>query len=290
VNRREFSQLAGGVLGSAALRAHAQTSQAPGASQRFSVMIWTLAKQGSFEQCLEMVAAAGYQGIELVGEFHKWSPEETQRMIARIHGLGLVVDSMSGVKTGFAVPGQTAEFLSQFQQHIMAAKELGCPQVILLSGNKDPGAAPNVQHQTSVDNLKRAADMASSHAIEILIEPIDVIENPSIYMFSVTEGFQIAREVGRSNVRVLYDFYHEQRGCGNLIEKLQNNFDLVGLVHIADVPGRLEPGTGEIDYLNIYRKLHELNFSRYIAMEYYPTGDPVKSLRNSRLAALQVMR
>jgi len=86
-------------------------------------------------------------------------------------------------------------------------------------------------------------------------------------------------------VKVLYDFYHEQRGGGNLIEKLEANIDWVGLVHIADVPGRNEPGTGEIDYTNIYRSLGKLNYNRVIGMEYTPTTDPVASLRKARVDA-----
>jgi hydroxypyruvate isomerase len=86
---------------------------------------------------------------------------------------------------------------------------------------------------------------------------------------------------------VLYDIYHEQRSYGNLIEKLERNIDLVGLIHIADVPGRHEPGTGEIDYANIYRKLAELGYNKFMAMEYYPTQDPTESLRASRLAIQQ---
>jgi hydroxypyruvate isomerase len=83
----------------------------------------------------------------------------------------------------------------------------------------------------------------------------------------------------------LYDFYHEQRGYGNLIEKLEKNMDIIGLVHIADVPGRHEPGTGELDYNNIYRKLAELKYNRMITMEFYPTQDPVSTLKAARLQA-----
>jgi len=96
--------------------------------------------------------------------------------------------------------------------------------------------------------------------------------------------------VNAPNVRVLYDFYHEQRGFGNLIEKLEKNIDRVGLIHVADVPGRHEPGTGEIDYPVIYRKLAELHYDRWIAMEYYPTGEPVASLKQARVSALEAMR
>jgi hydroxypyruvate isomerase len=88
-------------------------------------------------------------------------------------------------------------------------------------------------------------------------------------------------------VKVLYDFYHEQRTHGNLIEKLEKNIDEVGLVHIADVPGRHEPGTGEVNYINIYRKLKQLKYKGVIAMEFYPTGDVVQALRHAREEAMQ---
>ena len=88
---------------------------------------------------------------------------------------------------------------------------------------------------------------------------------------------------------MLYDLYHEQRGFGNLIEKLEKNIDEVGLIHVADVPGRHEPGTGEIDYSNIYRKLAELRYNGMIAMEFYPTGDIVEGLRRAREEAIQAI-
>ncbi len=102
-------------------------------------------------------------------------------------------------------------------------------------------------------------------------------------MTSVVEGFDIVREVARPNIKVLYDFYHEQRGAGNLLQKLDGNLDLVGLVHIADVPKRTEPGTGEVNYINIYKRLAEMKYNRWIAMEFYPTGDAVSILRTARV-------
>jgi len=83
------------------------------------------------------------------------------------------------------------------------------------------------------------------------------------------------KTVSSPSLRVLYDLYHEQRAHGNLIEKLQQNIALVGLIHVADVPGRHQPGTGELDYGNIYRTLAQLNYTGTIAMEFYPTGDVV---------------
>ncbi|HEX7159019.1 MAG TPA: TIM barrel protein [Edaphobacter sp.] len=289
MNRREFGQLiAGAVLGESL--ALAGVPPAPSAKGvKFSFMLWALEKQASFDRCVEMVASAGYQGIELVGEFQKWSAEETRRIMARMRTLELVFDAMSGVKAGFAVPEESAAFMMQFAAHLQAAKELACNRVILLSGKRMAGLEPQAQRRTSVENLKRASDLAAQHQVEIVIEPIDPLENPTIFLTTVSDGFEIVREVNRPNVKVLYDFYHEQRAFGNLIEKLEKNIDWVGLVHVADVPGRHEPGTGEINYVSIYRKLAELHYDRFIAMEYYPTEDPVTSLKKARLAAQQAM-
>ncbi len=90
------------------------------------------------------------------------------------------------------------------------------------------------------------------------------------------------RAVNHPQVQFLYDLFHEQIAEGNLIEKLEKNIDVIGLVHIADVPGRHEPGTGEINYGNIYRKLAQLNYRHMAAMEFKPTGDQVALLRAAK--------
>ena len=207
--------------------------------------------------------------------------------MAKVRALGLTFDMLSGVKAGFADPSGAAEFMAQATAQIKAAKELESPQINLKSGNRIDNVSRSVQHAASIENLKRAADLAAANQVQIVVEPIDPLENPNMYLTSVSEAFEIIRAVDSPQVRVLYDFYHEQRAYGNLIEKLEQNIDLVGLVHIADVPGRHEPGTGEIDYANIYRKLGQLKYNKFITMEFYPTQDPVAILKKARLDAQQ---
>ncbi len=286
MNRRDLCK-----LGTAALLSRGWAQPAPPArGVRFSFMLWALEKQAPFDRCLEIVSQAGYQGVELVGEFHDWSAEDRRRYLARLRSLNLVIDSISGVKAGFALPVETSGFPSQLAAHLQSAVELNCPQVILLSGKRLPMFTPEAQRQIAVNNLERAAEMAAQKNLEVVIEPIDLLEDPTIFLASVSDAFEIVKAVGAPNVKVLYDLYHEQRSFGNLIEKLEQNIAQVGLIHVADVPGRHEPGTGEIDYPNIYRKLAELHYDRWIAMEYYPTTDPVQSLTKSRTAAQRIVR
>ncbi len=287
MNRRQFNHLIAGTALAPALPSFgaglAQRQDLP----KFSVMLWTLEQKAPLERCLETVAAAGYQGVEFVGEFYKWTPDETRRTIAQLRSLGLKVDTVSGLKTGFAVPADTARFFEQLEAQMGWASQFDSPQLNLLSGARIPGMDPAMQHQTAIENLKRAAEAAQKKDLSLVIEPIDSLENPTIFLGGVEEAFEIVRGVNMPNLKVLYDFYHEQRGRGNLIEKLEKNIDWVGLVHIADVPGRHEPGTGEIDYANVYKRLAALKYDRWIAMEFYPTGDPVMALR---LAREQVQR
>jgi hydroxypyruvate isomerase len=256
------------------------------AGPQFSVMMWALNKRGSFEENLERVAQAGYGHVELVGEFARWSEADWTRILARMRGLKITVDATSGVKAGFADPAGGEAFVAELKGFIPAVQRLACAQIILLSGKRIEGAAPGVQKAASIEALKRAADILGAAGLTGVIEPIDRLENPSIYLDGVSEAFEIVRAVGSPKLKVLYDLYHEQRGQGNLIEKLEKNIDEVGLIHVADVPGRHEPGTGEIHYRNVYKKLAELHYGGVIAMEFYPTGDVVETLRKAREEAL----
>jgi hydroxypyruvate isomerase len=285
MNRREFTKTAAGtafamVLPDSVLDAAADTK--PTVPFKLSVMLWTINKQLSFEQRLEIVAEAGYGAVELVNEFLKWSDEDFRRMNNKKRSLGIIFDATAGVWKGIADPAGRDAFLTDLQNFFPVAHKLECPGVIVLSGNRVEGISHEAHHDACIEALKRAADLAANQNVTLLLENIDQEENPKYYLTSVAEGFEIVRKVDNPHVKFLYDFYHEQISEGNLIKKLEKNLDQVGLVHIADVPGRHEPGTGEINYTNIFRKLAELKYDRYAAMEFEPAGDIVTGLRGAR--------
>jgi len=296
MNRREFARtLAGAALsaaalpgGAAAAETGAQTS-AKGIPFKLSVMLWTVYRDLPFEQRLEKVAEAGYQAVELVDEYKSWSTEEFRRVSLKVRSLNIVFDTIAQVKSGIADPGGREAFLSDLNTLLPIAEKLECPAIIVLSGNRVEGLSHDAQHQSCVETLKRAGDIAGKRNVSLLLENIDPEENPKYYLTSVAEGFEIVREVNHPRVKFLYDFYHEQISEGNLIKKLEKNIGEVGLVHIADVPGRHEPGTGEINYPNIFRKLAQLKYDRYAAMEFIPTGDAVAGLRAAKDMALQAI-
>ncbi len=260
----------------------AMDSSTPAPSVLFSVMLWTVDPKLPFDQRVSKVADAGYHAVELVGEWKGWPKESLARARQQLQRLSLVVDACSGIDASLCDPAQRDTLLLQIRAILPVLSEFECSRLILLTGNKVPGLSHEQLRANCIESLKRAANLTARQNIELLLENIDPEENPQYFLTSVAEGFQMVREINSSRVKFLYDFFHEQISEGNLIAKLEKNLDIVGLVHVADVPGRHEPGTGEINYANIFRKLGQLHYFRYIAMEFLPTTDTVSSLRAAR--------
>ncbi len=300
MNRRDFTRnLAGAALGAAALGTGgrgaavspgAGEGEAPGVPFKLSVMLWTVFQNLPFEQRLEKVAEAGYKNVELVGEYKRWSEDDFRRANAKRRELSLTFDTTAGLGHGVGDPGARDAFLADLKHELPIMEKIDCPSVIIMSGDVVPGMPREKQHQSCIDGLKRAAELVDGKNVRLLLENIDPEENPKYYLTSVEEGFKIIGAVNHPQVKFLYDFFHEQISEGNLIEKLVKNIANVGLVHVADVPGRHEPGTGEINYENIFKTLGRLKYDRYAAMEFLPTSDPVGKLRAAREMAIKAGR
>ena len=294
MRRREFV----GVCTGAALSAAAPVSPAGALAESsapesdkvpfsLSVMLWTVYTKLPFPQRLEKTAEAGYHAVELVEEFKDWKKQDFADARRKKRELGLEFDGTTGVWLPLADPGVRDAFLKALREFIPTMRELECTRLIMQTGDKVAGLSQAEMHAHCTETLKRGADIAAENNIELLIENIDPEENPKYFLTQSAEGFEIVRSVGNPHVKFLYDLFHEQIAAGNLIAKLRKNIDLVGLIHIADVPGRHEPGTGEINYQNIFRTLGELGYSRYVAMEFEPLGEPVPALRAAREMALK---
>ncbi len=310
MNRRSFAQTLAGTMAGAYGLSHSpdlfsQDSialanpavaspdrEVSGAPFQLSVMLWTVFTDLPFEQRLEKVAEAGYRNVELVGEYDKWTEDQFQRANRKRKELGITFDCTAGLKHGVSIPEHREPLLAELRQVLPIMEQIDCPSMILLSGNRIPELSREAQHQSSIDTLKAAGALVEGKSINgkpvrLLLETIDPEENPRYYLTEILEALEVVEAVGHPQVQLLYDFYHEQITAGNLIRKLEKSIRNLGLVHIADVPGRHEPGTGEINYQNIFRKLAELNYTGVAAMEFHPSGDPVMQLRAAREMALR---
>ena len=268
----------------------ASAPEADGVPFSLSIMLWTIYNDLPFEQRLEKVAEAGYHAVELVGEFKDWKPQDFADARRKKRELHIEFDGTTGVWLPLADASAREPFLKSLREFIPTMRELECARLIMQTGDAVPGLSRADMHANCIETLKHGGEIAAENNIELLIENIDPEENPKYFLTLSSEGFEIVRSVGNPHVKFLYDFFHEQIAAGNLIAKLEKNIDLVGLVHVADVPGRHDPGTGEIYYPNIFRKLGELGYSRYVAMEFKPVGEPIAALRAAREMALKFGR
>lgn len=294
MDRRKFAQILAATAVAAtapAIRASAEPGAPPDGSAEtpfaLSVMLWTVFNNLPFEERLAKVAEAGYTNVELVGEYSKWSDADFAKANAARKRLGIQFDATAGLKHGVADPSTRDAFLAELKQALVPMQTLDCPAIILLSGNVIPSLSREQQHQSCIDSLKAAAALVdgkqiNGQPVRLLLECIDPEENPRYYLQSAAEAIEIVRAVNHPQVQFLYDLFHEQIAEGNLIEKLEKHIDVIGLIHIADVPGRHEPGTGEINYANVYRKLAQLNYKHVAAMEFKPLGEPVAALRAAK--------
>ena len=298
MNRRSFAQaLAAGALSAAVppIRAAATQSAAsaatPAPQYGLSVMLWTVFHDLPFEERLAKVAEAGYTRIQFVGEYHKWSPADFDRALAARDRLGMEFDTTAGLKNTIGDPSQRDALLAEVAHELTLMEKLGCPALIVMSGNVVPGLSREAQHESCVEGLKQAAKLVegrkiNGHPVRLLLECIDPEENPKYFLTSAAEGIEVVRGANHPQVRFLYDLFHEQIAEGNLIEKLEKHLDVIDLSHVADVPGRHEPGTGEINYGNIYKKLAQLGYRQTIAMEFMPIGDQVAKLKTAKAQAM----
>jgi hydroxypyruvate isomerase len=303
MNRRNFTQTLAATVGACGLTRSTKLFNAGLCSLtdgheastgpfKLSVMLWTVFTDLPFEQRLEKVAEAGYRNVELVGEYYSWSETDFRRANAKRKELGITFDCTAGLKHGVGNPGDREALLAELRSALPIMEQIECPSMILLSGDRIGGMSRDIQHNSCIETLKAAAAVVEGKSINgqpvrLLLETIDPEENPQYFLTEVRKALEVVQAVAHPQVQLLYDFYHEQIAAGNLIATLEKAIPHLGLVHIADVPGRHQPGTGEINYENIFRKLADLHYTGMVAMEFLPSGDPVLQLRTARELALR---
>lgn len=244
---------------------------------------------------IEKVAAAGYQGFE----FGDWRASDAAQITPLKKKLGLTCVSLVGNKgvnpvgMGLCDPGEREGFLAELRASLEAAKRFEAQQMVVLSGFRVPGRTREQQHASIVEGLKRAHDVVASAGVTLVVEVINTLakieplnpkgDNHSRYYLDRTpEAFEIVREVGSPFVKILFDLYHVQIMEGNLIETIRANTAAIGHIHVADVPARHEPGTGEIHFGNVFRAIGESGYKGFVGMEYIPTKDASRTLREVR--------
>lgn len=246
-------------------------------------MLWTL--KGTMEHKLATAAEAGIQSVELVSEWVSWSDADVAKYkaLAQSYGIGLdaLLSQTDWVHRPVTMvnPAHREAFLNDVRNAIGCAKKLNVPQVIVLSGNEQPGMTREAQHGSMVEGGKRAAEIANNADVKLILENLNSrVNHKGYFLTSAKEALQVTKEVDSPQFRLLFDIYHEYVQNGNPIPMIEEAIPYVSVFHVADAPGRHDPGTGEMKWDDIYRAIGKSGYTGYIALEYEPKGDEVASL------------
>lgn len=250
---------------------------------KFSANLTMLFNEVDFLNRFERAAKAGFKGVEYLFPY-EWSKEE---LADRLNHYGLVqvlhnlpAGNWQAGERGIAcLPGREGEFQDGVGKAIEYAKALGCPRLNCLVGKTPQGVPLERVHQTLIDNLRFAAAALEKEGIRFLVEPLNEQDLAGFYLVHTREAFQLFEEVGHPNLFLQYDIYHMQIMEGNLTKTILSNLARIGHIQLADVPGRHEPGTGEINFTNLFRFIDEAGYEGWIGCEYIPAGKTEEGLK-----------
>jgi len=235
--------------------------------------------------------AVASQGIKAYS-FWSVTSDEEKDMLAVQKRTGLVCASIAGSgrigwTTGLTKTGFEAAYLDVITQNCEVAKRFGGPDLIVFTGEVQKDTPWETQYRQIIIGLRKAGEIGEKYGVYICLEPLNHVESPQMSVLTAETGFKIVAEVNHPRVKLDFDMYHLQLSEGNLINNLKLGLEKgwIHLVQIGDVPGRKEPGTGEVNYVNIFKTLQTAKYSGFVDMEHGTTSTPEHAIEAVRRVA-----
>ena len=220
--------------------------------------------------------AAGFRAVEV--QFLGDTPVDRVREELDRHELALAllnfdVGEFRGGDRGYLNdPAQADRWQRALDEGLEAARRLGVTRMNAMAGNLLPSVPERVQHETIGESLRKAAPAAAAAGVTIVTEALNRFDHPRYALTTSAAALEMLRRMNQPNVKLQYDTYHMQRMEGNLTETVTKNLQWIGHIQVADVPGRHEPGTGEINFPFFLRAIAAAGYAGFIGLEYVPSG------------------
>ena len=248
-------------------------------ARSLSAHIGYLFTEVPLEERLCLARTAGFDAVE-----HP-DPQvvPASRMKTLLNTNGLTFAQMSSGSGGprekglAALEGRQAEFREDFRRALDYAELIGCPLLHPMAGVAEATRA-SAAREAYLENLQFAVDMCRSRPVKVLVEAISHAAVPGYFVPTLSEAKLLADEVEPEQVRFLLDTFHAAASETDLVEFLAKNADRVGHVHIADFPGRHEPGSGTIDFGHFLQALDRFDYRGALGFEYLPASTTLSSL------------
>ena len=227
--------------------------------------------------------------LDVQVEIWDWTRHDLDTL-EKLRDEGAVYSSMTGYITGGLVDPDAAEdLLASAARSVEVAKRLGIPRLNLHGTGLDAQGLPVVPVQkvtgpmwvAALRTLERVARLGEQHGVTFVLENLNTaVDHPGVPFARAEDCLALVAAVDNPHLRLMLDLYHAQIGEGNLIELCRRALPWVGEIQVADVPGRCEPGTGEINYRTVATALQKMGYNGTIGLEGFASGDPHEAVRS----------
>ncbi len=249
---------------------------------KFSINLSLLLSEMPLQQRFAAASALGFEGVEI--QFPYDHPANELADLADAAGVEIVLHNLpaGNLSAGDVGIAAIAGREDEFARGVELAREyneiLGTKRVNVLAGKIPPDVDRKTAMAVLEKNVALAVDAFSGTDVTILLEPVNGVDHPNFLLQKTEDAVELIDRVAVENVMVQMDLYHRQIMQGNLVQALQQFLPVIGHIQFADVPGRHEPGTGEINFDTIFRILDKLGYDGWVGAEYKPSQNTAESL------------
>jgi hydroxypyruvate isomerase len=249
----------------------------------FAVNISMLFTEEPMISRFDAAADAGFSKVEIQFPYELSIEEITEQLKRNQQQLVLIntpAGNWAAGERGIAChPDRVEEFREGVQQAVRYATALDCRQVNVLAGITPQSCPHSEAEETYIRNLYYAASELDKYGIRLLSEAINTQDIPGFFLNTSNQAWTLFERVEHANLKLQYDLYHMQIMEGNLIQTLTDHLDKIGHIQFADVPGRHEPQTGELNFPNIFKAIDDMGYSGTVSLEYTPATTTLAGLR-----------
>ena len=225
---------------------------------------------------------AGFEGVEFLFPYEHPAAELRSRLVGE--GLTQVLFNMppgdwaNGERGIASLPGRQAEFREAVKRALDYAATMECRRVHCMAGIVPADVSLTTAAAIYASNLAWAAEQARPAGVKLMIEPINHRDMPGYFLNTQAQGAAIVDAIGRDRIGLQFDVYHVQITEGDITKRMEQHMPVIDHMQIADVPARNEPGTGEIGWDYVFKRIDELGYMGWVGCEYRPAGDTVAGL------------
>ena len=205
------------------------------------------------------------------------SVEEQTRIAAALERLGMTMGVfVANFGTAFGKqsfssgkPEHLQSFLDDLKKSVEVAKRVNARWMTIVLGDRAPRLELDYQHANAIEMLKRGAEIFEPEGLVMVMEPLNPWrDHPDMLLAKIPQAHMLCKAVGSPAVKILFDIYHQQIAEGNLIPNIDLAWDEIAYFQIGDNPGRKEPGSGEINYRNVFKHIHSKGWQGVLGMEH----------------------